>query len=588
MSHTLAPVSLGGTEEAGVAIGSLLFTTAANNFTALTAVAGDDARFLKLAWNAGAPTISWAAPSVSDISQNLTISGDLSPPQITTTQNNYNPASLSTATVLRLSTDADASIKVTGLAGGADGRVIIAFNVGSNNLVFANQDAASTAANRFLNTVDVTVKADESESFWYDSTTSRWRGLAMHFGVLAIARGGTNSSTALSNNRMIISASGALAESAILRTPAGASGEIRFYETPANGTSSVGLKAAASLTADTTWTLPSADGTSGQVLSTNGSGVMSWTTVSGTSVFTASAGIIDYGTSTDRLRLKIGEVGDIGLEINGRASLTANYVDIKALVADTQPIVAVDSTGKMRFGPGGTTAVDTSLYRSAANTLTMDHVVLAGTATSGGAVMLTLSPASHTAVTAESSNLKINANTITITAGYTNQRFTLFNQPTITAASALTITTAATVAILGAPAAAGSAVITNSYALWIQGGRTQLDGDLGIADAKNIIFSTTTGSKIGTATTQKLGFYNATPIVQPSAYTQTYSTADKTHANFTSADLSAFTGGTVGFLDAAERDGVRTQFNALRADVADIKQLVNSIIDDLQLMGLVG
>ncbi len=36
-------------------------------------------------------------------------------------------------------------------------------------------------------------------------------------------------------------------------------------------------------------------------------------------------------------------------------------------------------------------------------------------------------------------------------------------------------------------------------------------------DGKNIILGTTTGSKIGTATTQKLGFYNATPIVQVGA-----------------------------------------------------------------------
>jgi hypothetical protein len=118
--------------------------------------------------------------------------------------------------------------------------------------------------------------------------------------------------------------------------------------------------------------------------------------------------------------------------------------------------------------------------------------------------------------------------------------------------------------------------------------RVDGSGNLQFFDAVNLIADTTTGTKIGTATTQKFGFYNATPIVQPSAYTQTYSTADKTHANFTSADIGAFTGGLVGFLDAAERDNVRTQVNALRADVADLKQLVNSLIDDLQALGLVG
>jgi hypothetical protein len=40
---------------------------------------------------------------------------------------------------------------------------------------------------------------------------------------------------------------------------------------------------------------------------------------------------------------------------------------------------------------------------------------------------------------------------------------------------------------------------------------------LHLADAGNITVGTTTGTKIGTATTQKIGFYNATPVVQPTA-----------------------------------------------------------------------
>jgi len=42
-----------------------------------------------------------------------------------------------------------------------------------------------------------------------------------------------------------------------------------------------------------------------------------------------------------------------------------------------------------------------------------------------------------------------------------------------------------------------------------------------MAEAKNIVLGTTTGTKIGTATTQKLGFFNATPIVQPAANADT-------------------------------------------------------------------
>jgi hypothetical protein len=55
--------------------------------------------------------------------------------------------------------------------------------------------------------------------------------------------------------------------------------EIRFRETTANGTNYVGLKAPASLSADLTYTLPSADGTNGQALVTNGSGILSFSTV---------------------------------------------------------------------------------------------------------------------------------------------------------------------------------------------------------------------------------------------------------------------------------------------------------------------
>ena len=66
--------------------------------------------------------------------------------------------------------------------------------------------------------------------------------------------------------------------------------EIRFRETTANGTNYVALKAPASLSADLTFTLPATDGTNGQVLTTNGSGVLSFTTVS-------ADGTVDWDTT---------------------------------------------------------------------------------------------------------------------------------------------------------------------------------------------------------------------------------------------------------------------------------------------------
>jgi hypothetical protein len=48
-------------------------------------------------------------------------------------------------------------------------------------------------------------------------------------------------------------------------------------------------------------------------------------------------------------------------------------------------------------------------------------------------------------------------------------------------------------------------------------GTVKVNSNLEIADAKDIMLATGTGTKIGTATTQKLAFYNATPVVQPAA-----------------------------------------------------------------------
>ena len=57
--------------------------------------------------------------------------------------------------------------------------------------------------------------------------------------------------------------------------------EIRIPEATTNGANYVGFKAPDSLSADKVWTLPSADGTSGQVLQTNGSGVLSFASSGG-------------------------------------------------------------------------------------------------------------------------------------------------------------------------------------------------------------------------------------------------------------------------------------------------------------------
>ena len=59
----------------------------------------------------------------------------------------------------------------------------------------------------------------------------------------------------------------------------GATGELRLADT--DSSNYIALKSPATVATNVTYTLPTADGTNGQVLTTNGSGVTSWTSVSG-------------------------------------------------------------------------------------------------------------------------------------------------------------------------------------------------------------------------------------------------------------------------------------------------------------------
>lgn len=67
-------------------------------------------------------------------------------------------------------------------------------------------------------------------------------------------------------------------------------------------------------------------------------------------------------------------------------------------------------------------------------------------------------------------------------------------------------------------------------------------GDCTISDGLNIVLNTTTGTKLGTATSQKLGLWNATPVVQPS--TTGTATGFTAGGGTAVTDASTFTGGT--------------------------------------------
>ena len=86
---------------------------------------------------------------------------------------------------------------------------------------------------------------------------------------------------------------------------------------------------------------------------------------------------------------------------------------------------------------------------------------------------------------------------------------------------------------------------------------------LTMSDAGNIILNASTGTKIGTATSQKLGFFNATPVVQQSNIADASSSQDEASAAPTQAE-----------------------FNGLRTDVQNLTTKLNAILTALEALGL--
>ena len=84
------------------------------------------------------------------------------------------------------------------------------------------------------------------------------------------------------------------------------------------------------------------------------------------------------------------------------------------------------------------------------------------------------------------------------------------------------------------------------------------------AEGADLDFGTSTGSKIGTSASQKIGFWNATPIVQPA-----------------SANQAALA------LDTDVTGGDTVDLTALNASLVAIQTLVNQLRSDLVAAGLI-
>jgi len=150
---------------------------------------------------------------------------------------------------------------------------------------------------------------------------------------------------------LMVEADGVRQANTVIADHAGSvGGKITLAEASVNGVHSIAIQAPASLAASTTFTLPSADGTSAQVLQTNGSGTLSFVSLM-TTAATASVGAV--------------------LELKEAANNGTNYIRLQApatLAADkTYTLPATDGSNGDRLTTDGSGTLSWSAVTTGAS-----------------------------------------------------------------------------------------------------------------------------------------------------------------------------------------------------------------------------
>ena len=135
-------------------------------------------------------------------------------------------------------------------------------------------------------------------------------------------------------------------------------GTVKLYEADLGGDHFVSLQAPLSLNADLAFTLPAADGTSGQVLKTNGSGVLSFTDVVSTQnpVMTGTASFKQVATLPGAVKIFDGD-NSHGVRLLAPTSLTADLdLTLPATDGSAGQFLKTDGNGNLSFASAGSSS----------------------------------------------------------------------------------------------------------------------------------------------------------------------------------------------------------------------------------------
>jgi hypothetical protein len=205
--------------------------------------------------------------------------------------------------------------------------------------------------------------------------------------------------------------------------------DIRFVET-GGGTDFIALQAPAAVATSITFTLPNADGTNGQFLSTNGSGTLAWsstgTATSATNLSGGATGSIPYqsGASTT-IFLSAGTSGDILTYGGSAAPVWSSGTGTGSPVRATAPTFATTIDGGASFGafPSSTTLTigstgtgtsTTNISTGAVTTLGTKTINIGTGSAAGGTTDITIGATSGTSTVYIKGNLQVDGTTTTL------------------------------------------------------------------------------------------------------------------------------------------------------------------------------
>jgi hypothetical protein len=198
-------------------------------------------------------------------------------------------------------------------------------------------------------------------------------------------------------------------------------GSLVLHNTSANSTT---LQSSNSASAAYTITLPVAAGTNGQVLTTDGTGVTSWATASGTPITSTSANAFAVGRqgNTDPVLNVDASTASVvtGLNLKGAAAAGGMALSVTSSGANENLTINAKGSGTITLNNTATGGITLSRATTMSAALTYGGVTLSNSVTGTGSMALSASPTfTGTVTTAEltTTGIKTAVGTATGTAG---------------------------------------------------------------------------------------------------------------------------------------------------------------------------